>query len=46
VHVVAPPLSQVKPVSAKYIRGLLGATPITSLLVPANLNSLGSTHLN
>ncbi|MHB1209459.1 MAG: hypothetical protein ACYC1I_07085 [Acidimicrobiales bacterium] len=46
VHVVAPPLSQVKTVNSHYIRGLLGATPITSLLIPSNLNSLGSTHLN
>ncbi len=46
VHVVAPPASQVKTVNAHYIRGLLGATPITSLLVPSNLNSLGSTRLN
>ncbi|MHB1088659.1 MAG: hypothetical protein ACYC19_07850 [Acidimicrobiales bacterium] len=46
VHVVAPPSSMVKTVSSRYIRGLLGATPITSLLVPSNFNSLGSTHLN
>lgn len=46
VHVATPPSSQVKSVSPNYIRGLLGATPITSLLVPSNLNSLGSTHLN
>jgi len=46
VNVVVPPSSQVKSVTPGYVRRLLGATPITSLLVPSNMNSLGSTHLN
>ena len=46
VHVVAPPSSQVKPEGGGYVRHLLGATVITALLVPSNMNSLGSTHLN
>lgn len=46
VHVAVPPSSQVKSVSPGYMRRLLGSTPITSLLVPSNMNSLGSTHLN
>jgi hypothetical protein len=45
-HIDAPPASDVKPVSSSFLTKLLGSTPITQLLMPQNLTSLGSSHLN
>lgn len=46
VNVLVPPSRKIKVVGGSYVRGLLGASPITSLLIPSNMTSLGSTHLN
>lgn len=45
-RIEAPPSSEVKVESAGYLSKLLRSIPITSLLLPQNLTSLGATHLN
>ena len=44
--IVAPPAGQVTSESSSFLAKLLRSTPITSLLLPQNLASLGSAHLN
>ena len=44
--IAAPPAGQVTREDSKYLRKLLGSTPIASLLVPKNMTSRGSTQLN
>ncbi len=42
----APPAAQVKPVNASVITSLLGSVPLSTVLMPQNLTSLGQLHLN
>lgn len=46
VDVVAPPAAQVQSVDASTLRHLLGSVPLSTLLLPQNLTSLGQLHLN
>jgi hypothetical protein len=46
VTINAPPPGDVKRESAKFLTKLFGATPLSTLLVPQNLTSLGSAQLN
>ncbi len=46
VDVVAPPAGQVRSVEPSTLRNLLGSVPLSTLLLPQNLTSLGQLHLN